>query len=85
MSGEVARHEKGNWLPRTFGVGDRVRLKHDRLLGRIEEIERSDRPKGNGWHCAYLVRWDGEAGTQGPERCHPAQLVPEGAPDEDDA
>ncbi len=34
---------------------------------------------------ADLVRWDGEAGTRGPEPCHPAQLVPEGAPDEDDA
>jgi hypothetical protein len=56
MSGEILRHHPGNWLGRAFAVGDRVRLKHDVLLGTVTDIEGSDRPHGNGWICAYRVR-----------------------------
>jgi hypothetical protein len=79
MSGEVLRHHPGSWLGRTFAVGDCVRLKHDMLLGIIADIERSDRPRGNGWICAYRVRWDGDS-AGATERCHPAQLMPAAAP-----
>jgi hypothetical protein len=86
MSGEIVRHHPGNWRSRTFAVGDRVRLKQDTLLGVITDVERSARPRGNGWLCAYCVQWD-SAFAGMTERCHPAQLIPASAPlaeDDDD-
>ena len=79
MSGEILRHQSGNWLERSFAIGDRVRLKHENVLGVIADIERSDRPQGNGWICAYRVRWDGDS-AGATERCHPKQLMPAAAP-----
>jgi hypothetical protein len=54
MSGEIVRHHPWDWVGRTLAIGDRVRLKHDTLLGVVKDIERNGRLRGNGWLFAIV-------------------------------